>query len=986
MATPLSPDEQLEKCSAELAVLDGVMNYADKMIRQEGMRSPYMALRRHAYGKTVVIESEKKGRLTFRLSSTPALYPDHASGYATPHSPVGRLCSFLRPGDEDETPVWGWFRVVESRLFERFDGLDFEDNVRNFLRMTVSGEQGHALVSDLRGTVQKGTRRAKSPSTSTVTATTVPTADAAPALREAPVVVPPVQTGLALAHLEIADDDVDVEHVTEYEDGEDHVERSEPSSDGYFGLSETFYVNRTREQDEIITRSPVGAMFVEGVAGSGKTSAALGRTKMLCDFTESSVTEEAEFREIAGQTLAHWSARFAGKFSQEGSIGFVRTGELTQYLKETCRRIELPHLPVAEFKELQVRLRQHRKIERSRIPGWRWSMTATARDTETDTTMDWLFATDRAIASVLAERMMASLPERSTIAELFIPAQRPKVDMIVGVALQAVRQALEPVQAALRRTPFKGRFALDRLAHTFLGIIQDVRNMVLGKEVLWLLDGEQTLYASNEHALASLLVQRKVALFRRNSARLVALDEHGPVDESLVFYSLDGQQLAWDAQTRELLVAGRLAVRDASGNAFPAVSADVNSLAMRMFPEAIDRLYVLRDRKLHALPIQRGLGRVKFELLVPLPDVSDDDTEDEDRDEVAPTAPVTTRSKSVEASLRHALQKSLLHGLTHLADVYMEALGTKAEEFPDPVLARVIHAQLSDKKLSDEDIDLLLCLLHLVGRNFTGSPASLKPPPYYQSVFIDEVQDFTEQQIYLMAEQAKPDYKAVTAVGDIAQKLHHGSSIDIQKCFPRATIAHVKLTENLRQLDAPGLAWFSACFRAKFQDGLAGIRPTGELLDRLVERRGDVRGPELELYDDVAELDESIIRLLRRVPPNQTATVILPDARMAAGMHERLQGLLAASFIETELSEKIDLSRRHVRYFTSVSHAKGLEFDVVLMPCLESYDLEHRAHVNRLYVGLTRARKRLIVLSARERQASEFDAVWKDYEEVVARL
>lgn len=65
-------------------------------------------------------------------------------------------------------------------------------------------------------------------------------------------------------------------------------------------------------------------------------------------------------------------------------------------------------------------------------------------------------------------------------------------------------------------------------------------------------------------------------------------------------------------------------------------------------------------------------------------------------------------------------------------------------------------------------------------------------------MFIDEVQDFTEQQVYLMAEQAKPDYKAVTAVGDIAQKLHHGSTIDIQKCFPGTSIDHVKLTENLR--------------------------------------------------------------------------------------------------------------------------------------------------------------------------------------------
>lgn len=88
--------------------------------------------------------------------------------------------------------------------------------------------------------------------------------------------------------------------------------------------------------------------------------------------------------------MAHWSGRFAGRFSQEGSIGFVRTSELIQYLKETCRRIDLPNLPVAEFKELQVRLRQHRKVERSSTSGGSWSMLPTPRGSDTETTMAWL--------------------------------------------------------------------------------------------------------------------------------------------------------------------------------------------------------------------------------------------------------------------------------------------------------------------------------------------------------------------------------------------------------------------------------------------------------------------------------------------------------------------------------------------------------------------------------------------------------------------
>jgi formate dehydrogenase maturation protein FdhE len=986
MAKPLPQDQELAQCGTELEVLTGVIDYAEKMITQDGLRSPYAALRRHAYGKTVVIESEKEGQLVFRLSSTPVLYPNFSSGYATPHSPIGRLCSFLRPGDEDETPKWGWYRVVETRLFDRFDGLVFEDNVRNFLRMTVDGENGHAVITDVRRTLRRRSMVvAPHPTPTSVTPAPVEETMAA-GQEEVPASV--VLPGLQLAHLEVADDDTNVEETTEYDDGEDFPDGADASTEGYFGLSEIFYVNRTREQDQIIARSPVGAMFVEGVAGSGKTSAALGRTKMLCDFNESSVMEEREFRDIAGQALTHWSGKFAGKFSQEGSIGFVRTGELIQYLKETCRRIELPHLPVAEFKELQVRLRQHRKIERSRHPGWRWSMTANPRGTETDTTMAWLFAADRAIAVVFSEFLTSALPNRSAITDLFIAEQRPKIEKIVDVSLQVIQEIVNPIQTALRRPAPKGRFALDRLADTLARAIQDLRSKVLGKEVLWILDGDQTLYAANEYALASLLVQRKVPLFLRNSARLVVLNDQGPVDKSLIFLSLDGERLEWNAQTAELLAAGQVAVQDASGQAFPATSADAKTLALKILPEALDRLYVLRGGKLRPLAIQRGLGRLKFELIKPQVEVLEDDTELDDSEDVAnpAVAATATRFKTIDATLRQLLQKALLHELVYLADLYKEALETSAEEFPDLSLARTIHTQLCEKKLAAEDIDLLLCLAHLVGRGFEGSPAPLKTPAYYQCVFIDEVQDFTEQQIYLMAEQAKPDYKAVTAVGDIAQKLHHGSQIDIRACFPGMTVAHVQLTENLRQLNEPGLAWFSACFRAIFQDGLVGSQPTGELLKRLTDNAGHVRGPEFESYDDLAESDDLVIKLLRRVPTSQTAAVILPDSDTAASTHQRLRSALAAAFIETELSEKVDLSRRHVRHFTSVTHAKGLEFDVVLVPYLESYDLEDRAQVNRLYVALTRARKRLILLSANDRETTKFDTVWREYEDAIARL
>ncbi len=985
MSIPLSEAEQLTYCGTELDVLKGVIDYADRMIEQEDGRSAYHSLRRHAYGKTVVIASEHKGMLVFRLSATALTYPNFSSGYATPHSPVGRLCSYLRPGDEDESPLWGEYRVIETRLFDRFDGLAFEDNVRNFLRMVVEGENGNATVADLLLTLQQGSAEKKKRKTAPVLPV-APIAVVATPQPVSPAPLPPVHPALQLAHLEVADDEDAIENLaTEIDDTDDVADTSRSSADEYYGLSEVFYVNRTREQDQVIARSPIGAMFVEGVAGSGKTSAALGRTKMLCDFNETSVTEEAAFREIAGQSLAHWSGKFAGKFSQEGSIGFVRTGELIQYLKETCRRIDLPNLPVAEFKELQVRLRRQRKVERSRIPGWRWSMQTTPRAADMDTTMAWLRAADRAVSSLFADRLITTLPTTASVTELFVSAQQPIVAKVVEVALETIREALKHVQTVMRQSPSVGRFGLDKLAENLARIMRDLSGKVLGKDILWFLDGGQALYAANEHVLAGFLVRRKVPLYLRSSARLVVLDEQNPVDPSLSFLTPEGDPLEWCDEVREQMVAGKVAVKDSSGQAFLAVASDVRDLSLKLLPESIEKLYVLRDGKLRLLTVHRGLGRFKFDLLKPQIDEVDEDTEADTA--IVPAAPLAdAKVRTLDAVLRQQLQKALLQPLAYLADAYMDALGSRPTIFPDPALARQIYAQMQDKKLADEDIDLLLCLAHLLGRGYDGNLPQLRTPDFYQSVFIDEVQDFTEQQVFLMAEQAKPEYKAVTVVGDIAQKLHHGSQIDIRACFPGVDVAHVSLTENLRQLEAPGLAWFSACFRTEFQDGLTGKHPTGELLKRLTDNVRNVKGPVLTYCEDSVEMDELIVELLRKVPAGQTAAVILPNAELAAEAHARLRPALASAFLDTELSDKVDLSRRHMRHFTSVINAKGLEFDVVVMPCLEAYDLEDRSHINRLYVGLTRARKRLLLLADREMDSARFKSVWSRYENAIAQL
>lgn len=970
-----------ERAEGELNVLDGVVSYAERMIYEEGRRGEYGPLRRHAYGKTVVIGTDKQGVLTFRLSSTPAVYPNMASGYATPHSPVGRLCSFLQPGDKGNSPRWGDYRVLEVRLFNRFDGTEFEPNVRNFLHMKVQAGDDKTQIENLRRFIgASGISKEQEAESVARSVDTDQLALVAETIGSAETPVPGILTVDTIAVIEDDDDAVPDGLELDEEDADSDVEHDR--SEHYYGLSETFYINRTRQQDEVISRSPIGPMFVEGVAGSGKTSAALGRTKMLCDFNAANSTSESEFREIAGRDLHYWSERFAGQFSQEGSVGFVRTGELIQYLKETCRRLDLPNLPVQEFPELRSRLQQHRKLERSRTKGARWSGLPEPRGTHVETTMAWLRAADSAVAGHWAQELSASVPTLEAVTASFDVEHRPRAQRVAQLALQQLQREVDAIVEELARSGSGQRFALDRLAARLHECIERVRQVVLGRNVLWVTLGSTMGTATSEQHIAEWLVAAHAPLFLRSQARLVFLREDGPSDPSLTLLSATGEVVTWSEDVRAEMDKGLIRVRDAVVGTFVAKASSVNDLHLRLLPEAINKPYVLRDGALRPLKLGRALGKEMMTLLPAASAMLDEAEESEETGGMEQGH----RRKSVDAVFTALARQSLLQPLTYLADAYAQAIATRQAIFPDTSMAAHIAGQLQERKLADEDIDLLLCLAHVVGRGFTGKPQVLDEPGFYQSVFVDEVQDFTEQQVFLMAEQARPEYRAVTVVGDIAQKLHNGSRIAIKACFPGQSVETVQLTENLRQLEAPGLALFSACFRARFQEGLTSHEPSPLLQQRLREYAHQLRGPQLSLVEDEQDVLDQVVEALAAVKEQQTAAVVLPTPEEARALYERCKDALAERMMNAEFSQTIDLSRRHVRHFTSVAHAKGLEFDVVVVPYLEHYQLDDGGDVNRLYVALTRARRSLIVMSDAERPASEFDEVWSSYENTLAML
>lgn len=984
----LTKQSLAERAEEELKVLGGVIDYAERMVYQEGNRHEYEPLRRHAYGKTVVIETENQGLLTFRLSATTATYPNAASGYATPHSPVGRLCAVLQPGDEEISPRWGDYRVREVRHFGRYQGPKFEPNVRNFQHMLVQEASAKERITDLRRFIAEG-----------ATATRANTEEQAPptdwlaqemSAGEAPA---PTSENVAPAQVtvntfEVVDDELPDSIELGFADDEEEptIEpvASTKDDDDYFGLSEVFYLNRTRAQDAVISRKPIGAMFVQGVAGSGKTSAALGRTKMLCDFNASNVFDEAEFRAIAGQSLDYWSGNFAGQFSQESSVGFVRTGELIQYLKETCRRLDLAHLPVLEYSELRSRLRDQRKLTSSNSSSKPWRGLVKGHQVHVATSMAWLRSADLAVAQYWAQALRNAVPSTEELISRVAPEDWPRAGRIARVALDLLHKNIEALAQELEHFSSKQRFALDGLAQKVQTCIEEVRKTALGRDVLWANLSGTTWIAQNEHDLASQLVAACVPLYLRNGARLVFLSDDGILDPTLTLMSTTGEIQPWSDDIRMRLEKGDLLVRDASGMTVRAKASGQRDLYVRLLPEAIERLFVLREGVLHRWAPKKGLGRAGLKLLPAAGEPQADEEAEVEADEQEALETVEKEvSRSLDKLFTSGCSKSLMRLLYFVADAYAQALATRPLLFPDTQVASDIARQLQDRKLRDEDVDLLLCLSHLVSRGFKGRGGVLAEPNYYQSVFIDEVQDFTEQQVFLMAEQAQPAYRAVTLVGDLAQKLHNGNTIDIASCFPEQPIEQVQLLENMRQLGAPGLAWFSACFRALLQDRSENFAPSALLARQMQDQAGQLHGPVLEWVDDGTQLAETVIEHLQQVAHHQTAAVLLPDVESAAALYEACKDRLAALMVDAELSMKIDLSRRHIRHFTTVANAKGLEFDLVILPSLELYRMDNVRDINHLYVALTRARRKLIVISDQGRAESPFDDVWRYYEDSV---
>jgi hypothetical protein len=184
------------------------------------------------------------------------------------------------------------------------------------------------------------------------------------------------------------------------------------------------FITRTTVDQERALSNPRGLTFVEGLAGSGKTSVALGRLKFFANF------ETGVERDYYGLQNAPEK-----DFSPTGMAGFVLSHSLKRYLKETADALELLHLPIKDFEEFRGDLSSTFGIS----DGFRRKKTASS---SIRSRMAWLRALDVAMAQSAAARLKKNISGISGIAPLIAKAVQGIVEDLQAAELSSEIRSL----------------------------------------------------------------------------------------------------------------------------------------------------------------------------------------------------------------------------------------------------------------------------------------------------------------------------------------------------------------------------------------------------------------------------------------------------------------------------------------------------------------------------------------------------------------
>lgn len=312
----------------------------------------YKELAHHVYGRTVAgnrIDEEQDTVKPFKFRITQANVSQVDCAIIGRNSPIATRLVSAEVGDEREINSEGthYFRITETRTFEGPTSLHLAREHPDFRRMTIFGTRltSPLVISGLRAFVE-GLSIARSPG------------DVQPSVTSKGIEDPSWITDWSVINLGDSDNQ---------------------------SLNPEFFTRTTKSQEAALN-NPRGLTIVEGIAGAGKTSVALGRLKFFSNFS-------------TGENKEHYGLENAPAvdFSPAGMIGFVLSRSLRRYLEDTARELELEKLTIRDFQEHRIHLSNRFGLTRS----FRRSE-AIVPDCRTQ--LEWLRAVDAAVARAAASK------------------------------------------------------------------------------------------------------------------------------------------------------------------------------------------------------------------------------------------------------------------------------------------------------------------------------------------------------------------------------------------------------------------------------------------------------------------------------------------------------------------------------------------------------------------------------------------------------
>lgn len=236
-----------------------------------------------------------------------------------------------------------------------------------------------------------------------------------------------------------------------------------------------------------------------------------------------------------------------------------------------------------------------------------------------------------------------------------------------------------------------------------------------------------------------------------------------------------------------------------------------------------------------------------------------------------------------------------------------------------------------------------------------------RSPRRYRHIIIDEGQDFSPEMIRSLA-KAIPPNGSLTFFGDVAQQIYghrmswREAGLNITKPWE-----FKENYRNTKQIAKLGLAISEMPYFRDVRDLVEPVSPNA-----------DGPRPTIVKFASIQQEITFIVQQASEIARTQSVAILVRDRRYANLIIPQLQR--SVNLVNLDLDIKAWKTEQGIQYCGTYHSAKGLEFDTVILPFCNNQLLPDPKEVTAfgetdamakagrlLYVGVTRARSRLII-------------------------